>query len=107
MNDDIQPKIDACELASSLLQTSDGYLDKVIKLWKIGNSIYGECWDTEFHVFGVIESDTDHLPTVQVRQHCSAKMLKNSDAKLLKIIDFYKQDVIGACNAILAKQQNV
>lgn len=79
----------------------------MIELWKIGNSLYGQCWDTEFHVFGVIESDTDHLPTKKVRERCSATMLERSDIELKEVIAFYKEDVIEACNAILAKHQNV
>ena len=107
MNDDLQLKRNACELARSLLESDSSYLDKVIELWKIGNSLYGECWETEFHIFGVIESDTDHLPTKQVRQHCSARMLDNSNRELAKVIAFYKQDVVRACNEILSRYQDV
>ena len=107
MNENQKVKEQACELAKSLLASDAGYLDKVIELWKIGNSLYGQCWDTEFHVFGVIESDTDHLPTEKIKKNCSNNMLSNSDKELEKIIEFYAQDVIQACNEILSKHQNV
>lgn len=106
-NDHIQEKLKACELAKSLLCSDEGYLDKVIELWKIGNSIYGQCWDTEFHVFGVIESDTDHLPTENVRAHCSEAMLIKSDKEIQEVVCLYKAQVTGACNEILAKHKSV
>lgn len=58
MKELIEEKMKACELARKLLQSDENYLDHVIELWKIGNSLYGQVWDTEFHIFGVIESDT-------------------------------------------------
>lgn len=107
MNNDMEVKEQACVLAKALLGSDREYLDKVIQLSKIGNSLYGQCWDTEFHVFGIIESDTDHLPTNKVREHCSATMLERSDEELKEVIAFYREGVNEACNAILAKHQNV
>ena len=106
-NDAIALKRNAVQIAQTLLSSEDNYLDKVIELINIGNKIHGECWDTEFHVFGVIETDTDHLPIENVREKCSRKMLEKSDKELKKVIGFYKQDVIQACNDILSKYKNV
>ncbi len=107
MIDNVNLKINACKLAKDLLESDSSYLDKVIELWRIGNSLYGQCWDTEFHIFGVIESDTDHLPTEKVRQHCSEYMLTKSDKELKTVIEFYKQDVIRACKEIILKHKSV
>jgi hypothetical protein len=107
MNENLEIKEQACELAKSLLGSDAGYLDKVIELWKIGNSFYGQCWGTEFHVFGVIASDTDHLPTEKVREHCSSAMLDRSDKEMKETVAFYKDKVTEACNEILAKHEIV
>jgi len=107
MNEDIKLKRDACQHAESLLKTDDNYLDKVIELMKIGNKLHGQCWDTEFHVFGVIESDTDHLPTKKNREYRSKTMLENTDKEIKEVIAFYKQDVSQACNDIRSKYKNV
>ena len=61
---------DAIQLATKLLESDEDYLDNVIGLWRIGNRKYEQCWDTKFHVFGVIESDTEHLPLKHVRANC-------------------------------------
>jgi len=98
---------EAVRLAGYLLQGDKGYLDYVLELNRLGNKLVGEVWDTYFHVFGVLASDTDHLPTQKVRPHCSSSMLEKSDKELKSIIKFYKTDVTRACHGILSKYQNV
>ena len=97
----------ACNLALSLLESDIDYLDNVIELNSIGNTIYDQCWGTEFHVFGVIASDTDHLPTKKVRQHCSSSILEKSDKELKQIIESYKLDTTKGCNEILSKYKSI
>lgn len=98
---------DAIKLATKLLESDEDYLDNVIGLWRIGNNKYEQCWDTEFHVFGVIESETDHLPLKHVRANCSPDFLAKSDKELAETIEFYRADVISACNTILNQLKNV
>ncbi|WP_281556014.1 hypothetical protein [Thalassomonas sp. RHCl1] len=98
---------EAIKIANQLLESDDDYLDNVIKLWKLGNKLYGQCWDTDFHIFGVIESDTDHLPLKHVRVNCSAEFLMKSDKELAEIREFYRADVVSACNKILKWSKSV
>lgn len=92
---------DAVKLATKLLESDDDYLDNVIGLWWIGNNKYEQCWSTEFHVFRIIESDTDHIPLKHVRVNCSSEFLTKSDKELAETIEFYRADVISACNKII------
>ncbi len=64
-------------------------------------------WNTDFHVFGEIASDTDHLPMKDVRAHCSVRMLERSDRELIRVIVAYKGEVEIACHSILTKYQGV
>ena len=98
---------EAIKLATKLLENDDDYLDNIIGLWRIGNDKYEQCWDTEFHVFGVIESDTDHLPLKHVRANCSSEFLAKADEELAEIIEFYRTDVVSSCNKIIKQLQNV
>jgi hypothetical protein len=95
---------DAIKLAVKLLENDDDYLNTVINLCRIGNKRYGQCWNTEFHVFGVISSDTDHLPLSHVRETCSAEFLVKSDKELAEIIEYYRVDVVSACNLIVSSK---
>ena len=107
MEDPVVLKKKVCELANLMLKSDEDYLDNVLSIWRTGQRLLGEVWDTEFHVFGVIESDTDHLPLKNVRQHCSAEMLHKSEIELAEIIQHYKKDVTEACNEILAKHHHM
>ena len=102
----VEEKMRACKLAKQLLHCNDNYLDLVLELWEIGNILYEQAWDTEFHIFGVIESSTDHLPTTKVRELCSKEWLAKTDIELTECINFYNQQVLEACNEIVAKYCN-
>ena len=96
-------KLRACEIAKALLENDLDYLDRVIEMWKIGNFIHGQVWDTEFHIFGLIESETDHLPTARVRAHCSKEWLAKADSEIAECVELYRAQVEAACNEILVK----
>jgi len=95
---------DAIQLANKLLESDEDYLENVIALWRIGNTKYEQCWGTEFHVFGVIESDTDHLPLKHVKINCSPEFLAKSDKELAEIIENYRTEVVNACNKIVGSK---
>ena len=101
----IELKRKASGIARDLLLSNENYLDRILELWKIGNSIYGSAWDTEFHIFGVISSETDHLPTSKVKEYCSENWLVKSDKELEEIISFYSDQVAKACKEILLKYE--
>lgn|SRR5690606_6764924 len=103
MNQAESEKQRACELAKELLANDVDYLDRIIEMWQIGNRLHGQVWNTEFHVFGVIESDTDHLPTKSVRPLCTERWQAESDREIDECIEFYRNQVTEACNEILAK----
>ena len=97
----------ARNLANCILDSDKDYLDNVISIWSVARKIYSDAWNTEFHVFGVISSDTDHLPIKRTRELCSKEWLQKCDSELAGVIEFYKQDVTEACNAILLKYKSV
>lgn len=92
---------DAIELANKLLESDVDYLDHVTKLCYIGNKLHGQCWDTEFHIFGLLSSELDHLPLSHIRSKCTEDFLVNSDKELAEAIEFYREDVVSACGKIL------
>ncbi|WP_462158264.1 hypothetical protein [Pseudoalteromonas sp. GB56] len=95
---------DATKIAKILLESDENYLDNVVALWRIGNKKYGQCWDTEYHVFGVIESETDHLPLKHVRPNCSTDFLIKADEELAEAIRYYRTDVTNACHKIIGSK---
>ena len=92
----------ACELAELLLNSDELYIDRVIDMLAMGREIHGDVWNTEFHVFGVISSDTDHLPMEGTRKFCSVQMLTNVDKEIKDTVVSYRTEVNEACNKILS-----
>ncbi|MCU8116206.1 hypothetical protein M2H36_21795, partial [Vibrio vulnificus] len=92
---------EAIQLAKNLLETDENYLENIIALSRIGNEMYGQCWDTNYHVFGLIASEMDHLPLNHVRLNCSEEFLAKADKELVETIKFYRSDVVSACNKII------
>ncbi|USD64110.1 hypothetical protein [Vibrio sp. SCSIO 43136] len=90
-------------LAMSLLETDENYLENIVALTRIGNRKYGQCWNTEYHVFGLVASDTDHLPLNHVRPRCSEDFLVKADKELAETIEHYRIYVVKACNEIISR----
>lgn len=105
--DTIELKQEACYIAKELLESDDDYLEKVLRLLAIGDRLLGSVWDSEFHIFGVISTETDHLPLKKVREHCSREMLKKTDEELATIISYHKRELTHACNEILTKHKDM
>lgn len=98
---------EAVKIAEQMLKSDENYLENVIELWRIGSDIHGQVWDSEFHIFGLVASETDHLPLKHVRPNCSVEYLAKVDKELSKTIDYYRNDVVTACNQIIKQLKNV
>jgi len=73
----------------------------------IGSRIYGQCWDTEFHVFAEIASASDHLPLLKMRHLCTKDMLERTDNELSTLVTHYRKRVTSSCNEIVELHGNV
>ena len=98
-------KEQACQVASLLLESDDLYIDHVLNLSNLGREIYHEIWNTEFHIFGVITSETDHIPMNEMRNRCSKAFLERIDNETKELVEYYKKDVTKSCNEILFKHR--
>ncbi|MCC4796843.1 hypothetical protein BCT30_16550 [Enterovibrio norvegicus] len=95
------------KIASQLLSNDNDYLERVVELKAIGDSLHGQCWDTEFHIFALIASELDHLPLEHVRKQCNSEFLAKADKELSEAIDFYRIEVTSACKKILKNHSRV
>ena len=89
-------------IVQELMASDDMFLEKVMELWSLGNQIYTEAWNTEFHVFGAMSSDTDHLPLAKVREKCSESFLLRADEELKELIEAYESELNKAYKDILS-----
>jgi hypothetical protein len=63
--------------------------------------------DEDFVVFGLVASETDHLPLGEVRKQWSTPALARADAEIASICDFYRSQILAACSNIIARYSRV
>lgn len=54
----------------------------------------------DWEIFGVVSSDTDHLPIGEVRQYWAPDVLKRKEREIAEIEAFYRADVLRAVEQI-------
>ena len=91
----------SCVLVQQLILSEELLLENILELWSLGNKIYTEAWCTEFHVFGVIASTTEHIPLGKVREKCSARFLNLADEEMKETAVLHKSDLNEAYGKIL------
>ena len=96
------------DAAQSILAGDLGVLEGCIRLSSLGHAMVPD-WriDTDFVVFGAVASEIDHLPFGDVRSRWSAEALRRADAEIGRITEGAKEDVIRACENILARFSTV
>jgi hypothetical protein len=59
--------------------------------------------DPDFLVFGVVASDTDHFPTGSARQYWNPVALAREDKRIAQYEAKSREDIIAACQNIIAR----
>ena len=56
--------------------------------------------DSDFSIFRVVDSDTDHLPVDFERKNWSPEALQRKDIEIAESEEFYKNQVFDACREL-------
>ena len=59
--------------------------------------------DSDFSVFRLIESDTDHLPVDKERKNWSAEALAGKDEEIKECELFYEDMALAACRELIKR----
>jgi hypothetical protein len=94
----------AVETAKAVLSGELGIIEGSVRLSALSHGIV-PVWheDKDFLVFGVLASDTDHLPTGSARQYWSSAALAREDQNIARIEASAEANVIAACKNIIAR----
>ena len=98
------PLRDALKTAHAVLDNGLGIIEGSIKLAAYAHSVVAD-WatDPDFVVFGVLASDTDHLPFGAVRDLWSVTALAKADEEINAIIQRDRDKVRQACANVIAR----
>lgn len=59
--------------------------------------------DSDFQIFKVVDSETDHLPVGSVRKEWSREALVKKDKDIEEVETFYRGKVLSACHSIISR----
>lgn len=98
----------AVEVARAFLAGELCLIECSVRLASLAHSLVPD-WtkDVDFLFFGVLASDTDHLPYgAAARQYWSASALKDADAEIAIIEEGSRDEAMRGCHSIIERFKN-
>ena len=79
-------------------------IEGCVRLYALSHDLV-QTWhdDPDFLVFGVVASDTDHLPTGSARKYWSSDALAREDLKIAAYEAKSRADILAACQSIVSR----
>lgn len=101
------PFLDALTVAREVLAGERTVIEGSIFLARYAHGMVPD-WasDPDFRIFGALASETDDLPFGEVRSRWSAAALAKADAKIERITEAYRTQVLGACANLIVRFGN-
>ena len=99
---------DALAVAREVLTGKCGLIEGCIELAACGHYVV-PVWheDPDFRVFGLIASETDHLPFGNVRTRWAEAALSKADGEIAEIINANRARILTACRNIVSRFEDV
>jgi hypothetical protein len=91
--------------ARAVLSGELGIIAGARRLCGLGHEI-GADRDAHFTFFVGLESETDHLPVGEVRQHWNAEALREKDAEIMRVESFYRERALEICRQLIQKYEH-
>ena len=88
--------------AEALLRGDVGVIEGAQRLSSLASSVVDDWFnDEDFRVFGVLDTETDHLPVGRVREFWDPVALREKDATIQRIEDAQRSEVEAACRRLV------
>jgi hypothetical protein len=88
--------------AQSILSGELGVIAGARQLCGLGHQV-GADDDADFTFFVAIDSESDHLPIGEVRQHWNPEALRAKDAEIASFEAFYREKAFEICRRLIEK----
>ncbi len=97
------PQQQVVAVATSILQGELGIIEGSRRLSDLQSRVTSLDHDPDFLPLVGIDSETDHLPLGEVRQHWAADALAEKDIEIRAAEAFYRAAAFAACERLLAR----
>jgi hypothetical protein len=91
------------DAARSLAEGTVPFVEGVRQLAALRFDVSRLDHDPDFTLFVAIESESDHLPSNELRSQCAPAWLQQCDREARELEVFYRQDVCAACARLLSR----
>ena len=98
-----QKRSEVIHVSKDIIDKKISIIEGVRKLCALHHKISKDDFDTDFLIFAAIDSDTDHLPVGNVREHWSLNALEMKDKEICDVEDIYRDQVIEACKKLILR----
>jgi hypothetical protein len=88
--------------ARSILSGELGIIAGARQLSGLGDGV-GADRDPDFRFFVGIDSESDHMPIGEVRQHWNPEALRVKDAEVAKVEALYREQAFEICRKLIQK----
>jgi hypothetical protein len=88
--------------AQTILPGELGVIAGARQLCSLGHQV-GAHDDADFTFFVAIDSETDHLPIGEVRQHWNREALRAKDTEIASFESFYREQAFEICRRLIEK----
>jgi hypothetical protein len=90
--------------AEALLRGEVGVIESAQRLSSLASSVVDDWFnDPEFAVFGVLDTETDHLPVGRAREFWDPIALREKDPTIQRIEAANRLEVEAACRRLVAR----
>jgi hypothetical protein len=90
--------------AEAVLRGDVGIIEGAQRLSSLASAVVDDWFaDPEFTVFGVLDTETDHLPVGRVREFWDPAALKEKDATVQRIEAGARSEVEAACRRLIIR----
>lgn len=96
-------RTEIAKAARSLLHREIPFLEGIRKLAGFRFKVSNQDYDPDFRLFVAIDSQSDHLPSSQMRPLCADTWLALCDKESEELELFYAQEVSEACEQLLKR----
>ncbi|MDB6074288.1 MAG: hypothetical protein JWO89_1928 [Verrucomicrobiaceae bacterium] len=93
------------ELASAILNGGLGIIEGSRRICNLQGDVSSLDHDPDFLPFVVIDSETDHFPIGETRQHWAPESLVLKDREIVNAESFYQELAFAGCRRLLERYE--
>jgi len=94
------------EVVNALEARQVNFIDGIRRITSLRSSVSTLDHDPDFSIFVAVDSESDHLPGLEQRKHCTPAWLEKCELEAKQIETFWGDKVSAACRVLVTRFSN-